>query len=47
MGRELFCINNKIDIHTDLFTVRQFVELTQNQYNGQIIKKLATLYDSN
>ena len=47
MGRKVFCANNKIDIHTDTFTIRQFIELTQNQYNGHIIKKLEIQYENN
>lgn len=39
-GRESFCLNNGINIETDKFTIYEFIELTKNSYNGDIIKKL-------
>jgi hypothetical protein len=38
-GRKSFMENNNIK-ETDMLNVAQFVELTENQYNGQIIKKI-------
>ena len=36
-GRKSFMENNNIK-ETDMLTVTQFIGLTENQYNGQIIK---------
>ena len=40
MGRKNFVRNHGIDVDNDSFTVREFVELTKNDYGGQIIKKI-------
>ena len=40
MGRNNFVRNHDIDVDNDSFTVREFVELTKNDYGGQIIKKI-------
>lgn len=40
MGRDNFIKNNKIDILKDKFTVLEFIELTKNQYGGDVIKQL-------
>lgn len=40
MGRNNFVRNHGIDVDNDSFTVREFVELTKNDYGGQIIKKI-------
>ena len=39
-GRLSFCINKGIDIEKDSFTIYEFIELTKESYNGDIIKKL-------
>lgn len=39
-GRESFCKNHNIDIEKDEYTVNEFIELTENSYRGDIIKKL-------
>ena len=39
-GRLSFCINKGIDIDKDAYTIYEFIELTKNSYNGNIIKKL-------
>ena len=40
MGRNNFVRNHGIDVDNDSFTVSEFVELTKNDYGGQIIKKI-------
>ena len=40
MGRKNFVRNHGIDVDNDSFTVREFVELTKNDYGGQTIKKI-------
>jgi hypothetical protein len=40
MGRNNFIANNNIDLQKDKFSVYEFVKLTKDQYNGEIIKKL-------
>lgn len=40
-GRESFCKSNNINLSTDMFTIYEFIELTKNQYNGDIIKMLS------
>lgn len=40
MGRNNFVRNHGIDVDNDSFTVREFVELTKNDYGGQTIKKI-------
>ena len=39
-GRLSFCINKGIDIDKDAYTVHEFIELTQDSYGGDIIRKL-------
>lgn len=39
-GRESFCKNHNINIENDMFTIYEFIDLTKNEYNGQIIKRL-------
>ena len=39
-GRDVFCTDNNINLKTDKFTVYEFIELTKNAYNGNIIKQL-------
>ena len=40
MGRSNFVRNHGIDLDSDSFTVREFVELTKNDYGGDIICKI-------
>ncbi len=40
MGRNNFVRNHGIDIDNDSFTVREFVELTKNDYGGSTIRKI-------
>lgn len=44
-GRQYFCRNKGIDINEDSFTVREFIELTKNEYNGNMILELKRLYE--
>jgi hypothetical protein len=39
-GREQFCKSENIDLDQDSFSTIEFVNLTGNNYNGHIIKKL-------
>lgn len=39
-GREIFARNHNINILKDFFTVYEFIELTKDNYGGEIIKKL-------
>ncbi|MGN1218656.1 MAG: hypothetical protein ACI4TD_11910 [Phocaeicola sp.] len=39
-GREAFCRDRQIDLDNDMFTVFEFVEMTKDSYNGNIILKL-------
>ena len=40
MGRKDFAMRNGIDLDTDSFTVREFINLTENAYGGEIIRKM-------
>jgi hypothetical protein len=44
LGRKQFAINHNINITKDKFTVKEFIELTKNDYNGDIIKQLEISY---
>ena len=39
-GRKSFCLDKGIDIDNDEFTIYEFIELTENSYGGDTIKKL-------
>ena len=39
-GREAFCRDKGIDVDNDEFTIHEFIKLTENSYNGHVIKKL-------
>lgn len=39
-GRNHFVKENDIDLDKDMFTVREFIEMTENSFGGEIIKKL-------
>lgn len=40
VGRLSFCHDKGIDVEKDQFTVYELIKLTENSYNGDIIKKL-------
>ena len=40
MGRRQFCERHNIDINNDVFTLAEFIQLTENEYGGHIIKQL-------
>ena len=41
-GRESFCKQHGIDLNKDMYTIYEFVELTENSYGGDTIQKLIT-----
>lgn len=43
-GRYEFCKHLGIDIENDEFTVKEFIDLTENSFGGDIIKQLKTLF---
>lgn len=44
MGRKAFAKNHNINIDNDVMTVKEFIDLTENAYCGEIIKKLKESY---
>lgn len=40
MGRNVFVKNHGIDIENDKYTLREFIDLTKDDYGGNIIKTL-------
>ena len=44
MGRKTFAKNHNIDIDNDVMTVKEFMDLTENAYCGEIIKELKESY---
>ena len=40
MGRKSFATNNNIDLDNDRLTVNEFIELTKNSYDSEIIKQI-------
>ena len=44
MGRKAFARNHDIDIENDKMTIKEFIELTENDYGGEIIKQLKEYY---
>ena len=40
MGRKTFVEKHNIDLGKDEFTVEEFIELTQNDFGGEVIKEL-------
>ena len=40
MGRKSFANSHNIDIDNDVMTVKEFIDLTENAYCGEIIKRL-------
>ena len=45
MGRKSFAVTHGIDIDNDYMTVQEFIELTKDSFGGQVIRKLAEVYD--
>jgi len=41
MGRRQFCNEHNINVETDTFTVEEFVQLTKNDFGGDIIMKIS------
>ena len=41
LGKENFVKNRSIDLEKDKMTVKQFINLTKNEYGGDVIKQLA------
>ena len=44
MGRKTFARSHNIDIENDMMTVKEFMDLTENAYCGEIIKDLKESY---
>ena len=44
MGRKQFARDNNIDIDSDHFTIREFINLTKDSYGSDAIHKLAEAY---
>ena len=44
MGRDSFCEEHRINLESE-YTVKEFIELTENSYGGEIIKKLKDIYN--
>lgn len=40
MGRQSFAKNKGIDLENDIFTVQEFIDLTKNDFGGEIIEQL-------
>ena len=43
-GRQNFAANHDIDLNNDIFTVEEFIALTENDYGGEIIRELKKRY---
>ena len=46
MGRKSFAKNHNIDIDNDMMTVKEFINLTENAYCGEVIKELKESYEN-
>ena len=44
MGRKTFARSHNIDIENDMMTVKEFIDLTEDAYCGEIIKELKESY---
>ena len=44
MGRKSFAKNHNIDIDNDVMTVKEFINLTENAYCGEVIRQLKESY---
>lgn len=40
MGRNAFIKNGGYDLENDTFTVQEFINITQNDFGGDVIKQL-------
>ena len=45
MGRKNFVQSHNIDVDNDIFTVCEFIELTENAYGGDVVKMLKKKYE--
>lgn len=45
MGRKSFAKSHNIDIDNDIMTVKEFINLTENAYCGEVIKELKESYE--
>lgn len=45
MGRNSFAASHNINVETAVLTVKEFIELTEHAYCGEIIRKLRESYD--
>lgn len=45
MGRKSFAINHGIDIENDMFTVKEFMDLTEDAFCGEVIRQLRESYE--
>ena len=43
-GRESFCKDHEINIKKDKFTVKEFINLTEDAFGGNIITRLRQAY---
>jgi hypothetical protein len=39
-GRDSFCRNHGIDLENGMYTVKEFIEITENDYGSSVIKQL-------
>ena len=44
MGRKSFASSHGIDIENDMLTVKEFMDLTENAYCGEVIRQLRESY---
>ena len=40
MGRDMFVKNGGYDLEKNMFTIKEFIDITRNEYGGDIIKQL-------
>lgn len=45
LGKEFFCKNKNINLNKDKFTIKEFIELTKNNYGSNIILQLEQSYE--
>ena len=43
-GRTVFARDREIDLDTDTYTVREFIDITKDAYGGEIIRRLEEYY---
>jgi hypothetical protein len=39
-GRNAFCKSHDIDLENGMYTVKEFIDITENDFGGEIIKQL-------